>query len=92
MINFKLEISNPFGKDRFKNLGCLSGTLTKNKSWELEHTFYDNLLLDVNFSIKRKCDHSGVFLVIGLLTYAVHFSIYDNRHWDIDTDTWAKYD
>jgi len=92
MINFRFEIANPFGKDRFKNLGSLSGTFTKYKSWELQHTFYDNMLFDVDFNIKRRCDHSGLYLVIGFLTYAVHFAIYDIRHWDIDTDTWAKYD
>jgi len=92
MINLRLEIQNPFSKDRFKNLGSLSGRLTKNKFWEVQHTFYDGMLLDVDFSIKRRCDHAGVFLVLGLLTYAVHISIYDNRHWDYENNQWKVHD
>lgn len=92
MINFRFEIQNPFSKDRFKNLGSLSGRLIKNKFWEIEHTFYDGLLLDFDFSIKRKCDHAGLSLVIGCLTYAVHLKIYDNRHWDHENNCWVKYD
>lgn len=92
MINLRLEIANPFGKDRFKNLGCISGALSKNKSWEIQHSFYDNMLLDVDFNIRRRCDHSGIYLVLGFLTYAVHLSIYDRRHWDYEKNAWQHYD
>lgn len=92
MINLRFELQNPVSKDRFKDLGTLSGKLGKNKCWEIQHTFYDGLLLDLEFSIKRKCDHAGMFLIIGFLTYAIHVSIYDSRHWDYENNCWMKYD
>ena len=92
MINLRLELKNPWAKDKFKNLGCLHGRISKNKAWELEHTFYDGLLIDIDFSITRHCDHAGLNIVLGILGYAVHFSIYDTRHWDYETNDWKKYE
>lgn len=92
MINLRLELQNPWAKDRFKNLGCVYGSISKHKAWELEHTFYDGLLVDIDFSFKRKCDHAGLNIVLGLFGYAVHFSIYDTRHWDYETNDWMTYE
>lgn len=91
MINLKFELKNPWGKDRFKNLGSIHGQLTKNKFWELQHTFYDGMLADVDFQFGTKGDHAGLYVVLGLLGYGVHLSVYDNRHWNYETNTWEVY-
>jgi hypothetical protein len=92
MIKSRLEIRNPWGKDRFKNLGCVSGKITKHKSWELEHTFYDSMLADLDFEFTTKRDHAGLRFSLGILGYAVGFNIYDNRHWNTETNTWELTD
>lgn len=88
MINLRFELKNPWSKDRFKNLGSISGRITKNKSWELEHTFFDGTIFDVEFKFTAKKDHAGLETVFGILGYAVHFHIYDNRHWDNENNCW----
>lgn len=92
MIKLRFELQNPWTKDRFKNLGCLHGRISKNKAWELEHTFYDGMLADCNFEFTTKGDHAGLDLALGILGYGVHFRIYDTRHWDYETNDWVKYD
>ena len=92
MIKFRLEIQNPWAKDRFKNLGCISGKIFKNKAWELEHTFYDGLILDCSFEFTRKMDHAGLELGLGILGYGISFHLYDIRHWNNETNDWVKYD
>jgi len=88
MINLRFEIQNPWSRDRFKNLGSISGKITQNKSWELEHTFYDGMILDAECKFTTKQDHAGLELVLGILGYGVHFRIYDCRHWDYENGRW----
>lgn len=88
MINLRFELKNPWSKDRFKNLGCIHGRLSKYKSWELEHTFFDGLLADFEFKFTTKEDHAGLSLILGIVGYAIHLSIYDTRHWNYDEGRW----
>jgi len=92
MINLRFELQNPWTQDRFKNLGCVHGRIIKNKAWELEHTFYDGLLVDCECKFTTKGDHAGLDLVLGLFGYAIHFRIYDTRHWNYDENRWYVYD
>ncbi len=92
LINFRLEIANPWSKDRFKNLGCVFGKISKNLAWELEHTFYDGTVIDFDISITRRENHAGLEVVLGILTYGIHFRIYDTRHWDYARGCWENYD
>jgi hypothetical protein len=82
LIDLRFQLSNPFNWDYFKSLGSIHGKLTTHKFWELEHNFYGNSLLDIDFHIAVREDHSGVSLTLGLLGYGVHFHVYDHRHWD----------
>lgn len=88
LLFLRLEVLNPWSKDKFKNLGCLHGKLSKNKAWELEHTVYDGTLLDVSVSYTIREDHAGFELVLGVFTYGIGFRIYDIQHWDIKNNTW----
>lgn len=92
MINLRFELQNPWTRDRFKNLGSIFGKLTKNKGWELQHTFYDGMLIDITAEWTRRRDHAGLEIVFGLLGYGIHFRIYDNRHWDYARGQWIKND
>jgi hypothetical protein len=83
LINLQFQLSNPFNWDYFKSLGSVHGQLTKHKFWELEHNFYGNSLLDLDFHIATKEDHAGISLTVGVLGYGVHFHIYDHRHEDM---------
>ncbi len=88
LLNIRLELTNPWREDRFKNLGCVSGKISKNLAWELGHTFYDGTIVDFDFTISRQEDHAGLDFVLGILTYGIHFKIYDTRHWDYENRSW----
>ena len=90
LVTLRTQISLPF--DYFKILGCISGRLTKNLAWELEHSYYSGSLLDIDIELSRDEDHAGFDLTVGLLGYGIHFRIYDIRHWNYETNTWENYD
>ena len=61
-----------------------------NKYAELE--FYkDSSLLSVNFNWTIRQDHAGIDIEIGVLGYCVHFTVYDNRHWNYEEGRWMQY-
>lgn len=89
IFNLRLELSNPVDKwEFFKPLGCVSGRLTKNKSWELEHSFYTGLIVDLDVRVTHNQDHAGIDITFGILGYGIGFRIYDTRHWNYNTDSW----
>jgi hypothetical protein len=90
MINFKFEIVNPWSS-RFSNIFCYAGsTPIKNKFWEVQAMRTDDIV-SLDFRITTRCDHAGVDLWLGLASYSINFRLYDNRHWNSDTDTWEIY-
>ena len=93
IFNLRFELTNPFDCwDYFKNLGCISGRLTKHKAWELEHTYYSTIIIDVDVNWQVRDSHAGFTLALGILGYGVIFRIYDIRHWNYETNTWENYD
>jgi len=93
ILNLRFELANPFDRwEYFRNLGCVSGRITRFMAWELEHTYYSPLLFDFAVRWKHKTDHAGFEFELGLLGYGVNFRIYDTRHWNSDTDTWEEHD
>jgi hypothetical protein len=92
IVNIRIELSNPFDRrEFFKNLGCLSGKITKRLAWELEHSYLSTMLLDTDIRWTRGTDHAGIDIRIGILGYGIGFRIYDTRHWNYDTDSWEIY-
>ena len=89
IFSLRTQISLPF--DHFKNLGSISGSIHKHTAWELEHTYYNGSLFDIDVSWSIREDHAGFELCLGLLGYGVHFHIYDTRHWNYTTNTWEEY-
>jgi len=93
ILNLRFELTNPFDRwDYFRNLGCISGMLTRYKAWELEHSYYSPLLLDFELRWTHRTDHAGFEFGIGILGYGIHFRIYDTRHWNPDTKQYEEYD
>ena len=92
MIYFNVNIRNPNWSDRFKSIKVWTGsTPFRNKFWEVQIIENDNLLrCEFEFTVKQ--DHAGVNLELGLLGYEVHFTFYDNRHWNYKENRWEIYD
>jgi len=90
IFSLRTQIHLPF--DHFKNLGCISGQLSKHTAWELEHTYYSGSLLDIDTSLSTREDHAGFDFTLGLFGYGVNFRIYDTRHWNYETNKWEVYD
>jgi len=90
MIYFNVNIRHPKWWNRFENIKTWVGKTTwKNKYWEIQIIKNDNLLrVEFEYSIQQ--DHAGVNLELGLVGYEIHFTVYDNRHWNYEKNCWEK--
>ena len=92
MIYLNINIRNPFWTERFDNLWNRSGkTPFKNKFWEVQVLKNDNLLR-LEFEVTTMQDHAGANLELGLFGYEIHFTFYDNRHWNYEKNRWHNYE
>lgn len=82
LVEFRAQLTNPFAPDYFKNLGCIFGRIGQNWAWELEHTFYSLLLIDIDINVAINEDHQGIDFTVGVLGYGIHFKVYDTRHYE----------
>lgn len=89
MINFQFNVRVP-GSDRFENIKCCHGILpfSQHKFWELQ-IYKGSDIVDFCIRATAKQDHAGLNIGIGLLGFNVEFQIYDNRHWDKNTNDWS---
>lgn len=89
MIYFNINIRNPWW-DRFRNIRNWHGsTPFKNKHWEVQIIKSDNLLR-CEFEFTTRQDHAGCNLELGFLGYEIHFTFYDNRHWNYEEGRWNQ--
>jgi hypothetical protein len=88
MIYFSFAIQNPLS-NKFKNLFCKYGQVTKNKSWEIQ-CYASSVLVRFSIDINFHKDHGGIEIEIGFLGYTIGAQIYDNRHWDHEKNTWVN--
>jgi hypothetical protein len=94
MIVITFAIQNPYfqGWKDFKHIRNWHGsTPIKNKYWEFE-LLKNGCIVEIDFTVRTRCDHAGVTLGLGLVGYSINATLYDNRHWDHETDTWKKHD
>ena len=91
MIYFNVNIRNPKWWDRFANIKTWYWqTPIKHKYIELELLKLDNLLrIELQFTTQQ--DHAGFNFELGLFGYEVHFTFYDNRHWNYEEGRWKIY-
>lgn len=86
MILINFAIKNPFST-AWNILHSRNGSLTENKSWELN--FYrTSWIISVSFDFTMRQSHAGLNIDFGLFGYMLEFSICDNRHWDPKTNSW----
>jgi hypothetical protein len=89
MIDLKFEIENPFS-ERFEMLASTSKRLTRHKAVEASAYKTTNIItLSLSYCIRQ--DHAGLRIVLGLVGYECQLHIYDTRHWDDETNSWAKF-
>ena len=86
MINLKFKLSNPFS-DRWASIYATYGSLTENKSWELQIT-KTNTIVDVSINFTTHDDHAGLTVELAVLGRSLCFMIYDTRHWNPETGAW----
>lgn len=87
MINLRLSLTNPWW-DRFETVKWWSGkTSFEHKFWECQIMRSDDIVaFDLRITARR--DHAGIDLWLGLLGYAVNFNLYDDRHWNPESNQW----
>jgi len=90
MINLQFNLRIP-GSSRFKNIKCWHSSMpvVKNKFWEIQ-VYQSADIFDLFLRITRKESHSGMHIDTGLLGFNLEFQIYDNRHWNKETNDWYK--
>ena len=91
MIYFNINIRNPRWWNRWANIKSWAGsTPIPNKFWEVQITKGPELFR-TEFELTTQQDHAGVNIELGLLGYCVHFTVYDNRHWNHEEHRWMFY-
>ena len=92
MFRASLHIINPWAKDgenSFRNFFCAEDSITTNKNYCLEFMYHNRDLFEFTLDLKwRGQDHAGPDLMISFLTFGMHASLYDRRHWNDETDNW----
>jgi hypothetical protein len=87
MIYFNCNLRNPWGGN-FKSIWHKAGsTPFKNKYWEVQVIKNDNWFR-IEFSFTIREDHAGTNFELGLFGYEIHFTFYDNRHWNYEKGRW----
>lgn len=90
MINFYLNITNPWST-KFSNIKYWSGpTFLKHKFWEFQIMRTADII-EISSSFSSRQDHAGLEFSLGLLGLALRLNIYDNRHWNYDVGAWEIY-
>lgn len=80
MINLNFSITNPWST-RWSTLFFKAGLLAQYKAWEF-NAYQTHHVVDINFNLSFTGDHPGLFIMLGLLGYAVEVNVYDTRHGD----------
>ena len=90
MIHLNLQITNPWS-NYFKTGYVWSGKLFGNKFWELQAMRTHDIVC-VRAEVTHRTDHAGLSLELGLLSFNIAFTVYDNRHWDHIGERWDKHE
>ena len=93
MINFWLALRNPFPCEPFKNIWDYTGKVSRFKAWEIQFSRYAFNLFEIQLDLNwRQTDHAGPWIMINVLGFTLDLRLYDTRHWDDETNTWAIVD
>jgi len=90
MINIWIAFRNPFPVQPFRAIWLKEKQLTQHKTAEIQISRYAfnwvELQLDLNW---RGTDHAGPWFMIGLFGWQLDIRMYDRRHWNHETNSWA---
>lgn len=91
MFYTKIAIKNIFWNKPAKILAFCYGKLIGNKFWELQidadFNYFLNVEIDALYPLSGR-DHAGVYCNFTCFGLSCMFSIYDQRHWDDETNSW----
>jgi hypothetical protein len=90
MINLNFNICNPWS-NRWDILWSNRKLIGKHKAVEF-NGYRTNHIINVDFNFKPAGDHGGARIMLGLFGFDVELHLYDTRHWDYTTNTWAAND
>jgi len=88
MIYFNFILKNPFS-NRWEIKSTRSGLIGQNKAWEF-NTYKTAHIIGLDIKWDFKTDHAGLQIMIGIFGRDFEFNLYDRRHWDSETNTWAS--
>ena len=92
MIDFTVRLRNPFQCQQFRNIANWTWQIAKHKYLELQFSHYAWNWIEISVDLNwRGVDHAGPWLTFNLFGYTVDLRIYDNRHWNDDTNDWETY-
>lgn len=92
MIYLGFSLTNPWFKDtgdKFHTLYCKEECLKGHKYYCFQVSKYAATILEFKLDISwRGKDHAGFDIEFTLFGYTVNLHIYDNRHWNDETNNW----
>lgn len=81
MISFSVWLN--WKSDRWKIVKSWSKRLTENLAFEF-NIYGTHSWFMIDLKVRRKYDHQGLYLMFGILGYALDINIYDMRNEDYD--------
>lgn len=76
--------------NEFKKYFCRTFNFMKNKHFEIDCNYYDYFWIELTLEFDwTGHDHAGTRFELGLFGYYLSLMIYDNRHWDYETNNWV---
>lgn len=92
MIHVNFALSNPWHKNKFKNLFNKAWSVSKHKVIEFQILYADYDIVEAKLNLSFREDHAGLALALGIFGYSIDLHFYDTRHWDTEKGAWEKYD
>lgn len=90
MIHFSFSLRNPFSRLYHSKI-IYTSLVFENKFIEIEYV-RDTDIIGVWFDWTFRQSHAGIRFGVSLLSFGMYFTFEDNRHWDVNNNTWEKHD
>ena len=91
LFNFNIKTKLPYILNYWNSIYERTVRLTKNKSFEFQLTFQNDLRTGVEIYKKIHSDHTPFSFQISIFGLTIIFCVYDHRHWDEENDNYKEY-
>lgn len=91
LFNFNIKTKLPYILNYWNSIYERTVRLTKNKSFEVQLTFQNDLRTGVEIYKKIHSDHTPFSFQISIFGLTIIFCVYDHRHWDEENDNYKEY-